>query len=134
LSEPFGSGTNGNVEAKADIRTRPRRSDRWSAEPAEPSVNWWAILGVLVVVTAYGVAALVGAIVRGDVVFDDDVGLLFVGVAPSLAALGVVFGIVGARRYGLRWLAWVAIVLGTLLVGASVLVIGAVVIAFRNFS
>lgn len=123
-----------NVVVEAGTRADARRSDRWAAEPTEASANWWAILGVIVVLAGYGAAALVAAIVKGDVAFDDDVGLLLVGAAPSLAALGVVLGIVAARRDGLRWLAWMAILLGALLFVALVLVIGAVIIAFRSFS
>jgi hypothetical protein len=48
--------------------------------------------------------------------------------------LGTVLGIVGARREGLRWLAWIAIVLGVLLMAGAILVVGAVVLAFRSFS
>jgi hypothetical protein len=116
------------------IETEARRSDRWAAEAVDSSLNWWPILAVLFVLAGYGVAALVAAIVKGDVAFGDRAGLALVGAAPSLGVLGMTLGIVGARREGLRWLAWIAIVLGLLLVLGAILVIGAVVLAFRSFS
>jgi hypothetical protein len=116
------------------METEARRSDRWAAESAVPSLNWWPVLAVVLVLAGYAVAALVAAIVQGQVAFDDRAGLALVGAAPSLGALGTVLGIVGARREGLRWLAWIAIVLGVLLMAGAILVVGAVVLAFRSFS
>jgi hypothetical protein len=116
------------------METEARRGDRWAAEPAASTRNWWPVLAVLLVLAGYGVAAVVAAIVQGDVEFGDRAGLTLVAVAPSLGALGTVVGIVGARREGLRWLAWIAIGLGVLLMAGAILVIGAVVLAYRSFS
>jgi hypothetical protein len=117
------------------METETRRSDRWPAEAVESSsLNWWPVLAVVLVLAGYGVAALVAAIVNGDVEFGDRAGVALVGAAPSLGALGIALGIVGARRVGLRWLAWIAVLLGVVLVLGSILVIGAVVLAFRTFS
>jgi hypothetical protein len=116
------------------METEARRSDRWAAEAAGPSLNWWPVLAVVLVLAGYAVAALVAAIVQGEVEFGDRAGLVLVAAAPSLGALGTVFGIAGARREGLRWLAWIAIVLGVLLIAGAILVVGAVVLAFRTFS
>jgi hypothetical protein len=123
-----------DADAETQAENDPRRSDRWAVEPAEPGANWWAILGVVAVLAGFGASALVAAIVKGDVEFGDEAGLAFVGAAPALGGLGVVLGIVGARRDGLRWLAWIAILLGAVLVIAAIAAVVAVTVAFRTFS
>jgi hypothetical protein len=123
------------MEADADTHSESNaRRDRWAAEPAASGVNWWAIVGVLAVLAGCAAAALVAAAVKETVQIGDDAALGLVGAAPALAALGVVLGLVGRRRDGLHWLAWLAIVLGAMLVIGSIAAIMAVTIAFRTFS
>lgn len=123
-----------DTDAETQAENTPRRSDRWAAEPADAGANWWALLGILAVLCGYAVAVLVAAIVKGSVQVGDEAGLTFVGATPALAALGVALGLVGRRRDGLRWLAWLAVVLGALLVIASIAVVIVVTLAFRTFS
>jgi hypothetical protein len=121
-----------DADARADAESGGRRSDRWAAEPSEPGLNWWAILGIVCVLAGYGVAVLVAAIVKGDAEVGDDAGLVLVGLTPALGALGLILGLVGRGREGLHWLAWLAIVFGAVLVVASLAAIVAVTIAFRT--
>jgi hypothetical protein len=123
-----------DTDAEAQRGTAARRSDRWAAGSAERRRNWWAVVGVLVVLAGYGVAGVVVTMVTRQVEIGDDAALALVGAGPALAALGVVLGIVGVRRHALRWLSWITIVLGGLLGIASVAAIVVVTLAFRTFS
>jgi hypothetical protein len=123
-----------DTDAEAQRGTAARRSDRWAAGSAERRRNWWAVVGVLVVLAGYGVAGVVVTMVTRQVEIGDDAALALVGAGPALAALGVVLGIVGVRRDALRWLSWITIVLGGLLGIASVAAIVVVTLAFRTFS
>jgi hypothetical protein len=114
------------------VETQTRRSDRWASEPSEPATNWWAVLAVLLALAGCGVAALVAAAVKGSVEIGDDAGLVLVGVAPSLGTLGVVLGIVGTRRGSLRWLAWLGVALGSVLVLVTIAAVTAVVVSMRT--
>jgi hypothetical protein len=121
-----------DADARADAESGARRSDRWAAEPAGSGVNWWAILGVLAVLAGYAAAALVVAVVKETVRMGDDAALALFGATPALGALGMTLGLVGRRREGVHWLAWLAIVLGAVLVLASLAAIVAVTVAFRT--
>jgi hypothetical protein len=136
LSRAVASGSNTRMDTDADTQPESgaRRSDRWAAETAEPSGGGWAIAAVVLVLAGYGVAALVVAALEGSIDVGDDLALVLVAVAPSLGALGLGSGIVGARRRSLRWLAWIGIVLGALLVLATIAAVTAVVLAMRSFS
>jgi hypothetical protein len=123
-----------DTDAEAHQGNAVRRSDRWAAGSAERRRNWWAVVGLLVVLTGYGVAGVVVTIVTRQVEIGDDAALALVGAGPALAALGVLLGIVGVRRDALRWLSWITIVLGGLLGIASVAAIVVVTLAFRTFS
>jgi hypothetical protein len=123
-----------DTDAEAQRGTAARRSDRWAAGSAERRRNWWAVVGVLVVLAGYGVAGVVVTMVTRQVEIGDDAALALVGAGPALAALGVVLGIVGVRRDALRWLSWITIVLGGLLGIASVAATVVVTLAFRTFS
>jgi hypothetical protein len=120
--------------AETEAENGVRRSDRWAAEPAEASRNWWSVLGIVCVLAGYGVAASVAAIVKGTIEFGDDAGLVLVGTTPALGALGMTLGFVGRRRDGLHWLAWLAILLGAVLLIASIGAVVWVLLAFRTFS
>jgi hypothetical protein len=120
--------------AETQAENGVRRSDRWTAEPAEASLNWWPILGIVCVLAGYGVAASVAAIVKGTIEFGDDAGLVLVGTTPALGALGMTLGFVGRRRDGLHWLAWLAIFLGAVLLITSIGAVVWVLLALRTFS
>jgi hypothetical protein len=92
------------------------------------------VIGLLAVLVGYGVAAVVAAAARGSIPLGDEVGLVLVGATPALGVLGTALGIVGTRRMRLRWLAWIDVVLGGVLVIASIALIVALILAVRSFS
>jgi hypothetical protein len=111
-----------------------RRSDRWATGSPVRSHNWWVPVASLLVLAAYGLAALIVAAVRDSLELPDEAAKLVIACVPALAGLGSVAGFVGSRRSSLRALAWVVVVLGAVLVVVSIAAVVWVLLAFRTFA
>jgi hypothetical protein len=122
-----------DTDANHAADTGSRRSDRWAAEPTSPSRNPWPPLAAVLVLAAYGLAAVVVSAARGSFELSDGMAKGVIAATPGLAALGSVVAFVGTRRPRLRALGWVVVVLGAILVLVSIAAVAWVLLAFRSF-
>lgn len=89
---------------------------------------WFALLGL----------ASAGAIVAGTLgvrtldAIPDGVGYALFAASPSCGVLAVFAGLAGRRRERRRWLAWIGIVAGSLLVLAALAAVAILVEALRT--
>jgi hypothetical protein len=121
------------TDLPGDEASAARRADRWASEAPAGGRNWWVVVGAILVLAAYGLAAAVVSAARGTVDLSDDLGKLLLGLTPALAALGAVFGFIGTRRSTLRGLGWVVFVVGLLLVLATIAGIVWLMLVLRSF-
>jgi hypothetical protein len=116
-----------------DVETQVQRSDRWAVE-SRRSRNWWPAVAAVLVAAGYVVAVLVAASARGSFELSDDAQVALVGTAPSLGVLGALLAFVGTRRTRLVAVSWLVLVLGVLLVVASLGVLAMILMALNDMS
>jgi hypothetical protein len=124
------------VETGTDTRgerAEPRRSDRWSSEASRPERNGWVVLGTILVLAGYGLAFAVVSAARGSFDLPDDAAKALVAATPAVAGLGSALAFVATRRSSLRPLSWIVVVVGTILVLATIAVVAWLLLALRSF-
>lgn len=110
-----------------------RRSDRWAAPGV--SGNPWAVVSLVLALlglVSVGVIAAATAGVRFLRSLPDQAGYALYGAVPSFGVLAFFTGLAGRRRTRRAWLAWIGLVLGSLLVVLGVAVVVILANAWRS--
>lgn len=116
------SAPEGGVNAPEGGVTAPesRRSDRWATSGRSGNPWAWAsVCFTFLGLASVGVMVAATLGVRTLDAIPDGAGYGLYAAVPSCGVLAVFAGLVGRRRERRRWLAWIGVVAGSLLVLAA---------------
>lgn len=110
-----------------------KRSDRWAASgrPGNPWA-WASVCFGFLGLASVGVIVAATLGVRTLDAIPDGAGYGLYAAVPSCGALAVFAGVAGRRRERRRWLAWIGVGVGSLLVLAALVAVAIVVDALRT--